>query len=408
VGAGSGLEERRDVTAEETSSADDVQETEPEVAVELDSTGQSVGVERETIDEEVIEEPFDPEQIDVVTRTPTVDLLLARIRRGVLDLQPDFQRFAGIWTEQNQSRLIESMLLRIPLPTFYAAETDDETWVTVDGIQRLTAIARFVAPASIAARPLVLTKLDYLRQYEGKRFAELPGRLQTRLVETELVLHLIRRGTPEPVMFNIFARINTGGRPLTRQELRHALIPGPARDVLRELAGSQAYQKATLRSVSPERMDDREMVLRFIAFRLTDPEQYRPDIDEFLRKAMHEMNQLPAEQIMTLRHEFSRAMDAAREIFGEHAFRKRYPGQTRRSPINKALFETISVNLAGRSDRELSRLLNRRDQLAAVLSNRLKESPDFDRAISVGTGDAAKVRLRFSVIDRLLKDVSHA
>ena len=76
---------------------------------------------------------------------------MSRIRRGVLDLAPDFQRAAGIWSEQNQSRLIESLLLRIPLPTFYAAESGDEDWAIVDGIQRLTTIARFIDPGSIGA-----------------------------------------------------------------------------------------------------------------------------------------------------------------------------------------------------------------------------------------------------------------
>lgn len=379
-----------------------------EIPVELDSLGRSAGVERESPYDELIKEPFDPEKIDVTTRTPTVDLLLSRIRRGVLDLQPEFQRMAGIWSEQNQSRLIESMLLRIPLPTFYAAEAeaDDDAWIIVDGVQRLTTIARFIVPESIDESPLVLRRLEYLWQYEGKRFADLPGRLQTRLVETELVLHLIRRGTPEPVMFNIFARINTGGRPLTRQELRHALIPGPARILLREMAESEEFQVATLGTVSPERMDDREMVLRFIAFWLRSPEQYGPDLDEFLRKAMHEVNRFSASQVARLRQDFNKAMNAARIIFGDHAFRKLYPGQERRSPINKALFEAVSVNLAKRTDRVLHTLFDRRIEVANSLSMLLVEDPAFERAISVGTGDIGKVRLRFTVIDKMLEDLT--
>lgn len=158
--------------------------------------------------------------------------MLARLRRGVLDLTPDFQRFAGIWSDIDQSKLIESLLLRIPLPTLYAAESREESWTVVDGIQRLTTIARFVDPEVIGAKPLRLRGLEHLRQYEGKTYAELPGGLKTRIDETELIVHLIRAGTPEPVMFNIFARINTGGRPLTLQELRHALIPGKARQLL--------------------------------------------------------------------------------------------------------------------------------------------------------------------------------
>ncbi len=379
-----------------------------ELAVEFDSLGRSVGVEYEELHQDIIDQPFDPEKIDVVTRTPTVDLLLSRIRRGVLDLQPDFQRLAGIWTERNQSRLIESMLLRIPLPTFYAAEARNDNWIIVDGVQRLTTIARFIEPESIEAPPLALRELEYLRQYERKRFKELPGRLQTRLLETELVLHLIRQGTPEPVMFNIFARINTGGRPLTRQELRHALIPGVARDLLRDLAASPAFQSATLGSVSPARMDDREMVLRFIAFWLTDPYDYRPEFDDFLREAMHAINNLNEKELWQIEDAFTRAMKSAAIIFGPFAFRKYYPDMRRRGPINKALFEAVSVNLAHCPEDDISRLSAHRDDVLHLFAQRLTLDQDFERAISVGTGDVAKVRTRFSIIDDLLTEACGA
>ncbi len=379
-----------------------------DIAVELDSAGRSVDVEREVIDEEAIEDPFDPEQIDVTTRTPTVGLLLSRIERGVLDLQPDFQRLAGIWTHRAQSRLIESMLLRIPLPTFYAAESPDskdDRWVVVDGIQRLTSIARFVSPANIGREPLVLKGLEYLVDFEGLRFDELPGGLKTRLLETEVVVHLIRRGTPEPAMFNIFARINTGGRPLSRQELRHALIPGPARIFLKNLAESEEYRQATAGSVSPERMDDREMVLRFIAFYLSEPARYtRQDFDVFLRDAMRNLNQLDAKDVAQLESEFKRVMKAAFMIFGEHAFRKRYRGQVRRSPVNKALFEAVAVNIARRSDEEISALCDRRPEVLRAFSAML-EDRNFERAISQGTGDPGKVRLRFTEIDGTLRGI---
>lgn len=367
-------------------------------------TDSDTGVEPE-LDSDPIDEPFDPEQIEVVTRNPTVSLLLSRLQRGFLDLQPDFQRHAGIWTEQNQSRLIESMLLRIPLPTFYAAEASDDKWIIVDGIQRLSTIARFIDPLLIYAQPLVLTGLDYLEEYEGKEFKDLSGRLQTRLLESEVVLHLIRRGTPESVMFNIFVRINTGGRPLTRQELRHALIPGPARDLLRELAESPAFLEATGHSVAPYRMDDREMVLRFAAFWMTGPQHYRPDFDHFLRNAMSRINEFDYEQAEAFVKDFGKAMSASVAIFEEHAFRKRLPDQTRRSPINKALFEAISVNLARRGDAELSRLESRRDEVQYLLAERLQLDAEFQNSISLATGDPRKVYIRFAAIDEILRRV---
>jgi hypothetical protein len=382
---------------------------------ERDSLGHGVGVELEEPEEESsadvgmpasIRQPFDPEKIDIITRTPTVELLLSRIRTSRIDLQPEFQRRAGIWTDKGQSRLIESLLLRIPLPTLYAAETDDEVWLIIDGIQRLTAIARFVEPDAIDASRLALSGLEYLGDmYDGRVFEDLPGRLQTRLRETELVVHLIRRGTPEEVMFNIFARINTGGLPLSAQELRHALIPGRARVFLRELAGSTEFLSATDHSVRDERMADREMVLRFAAFRLNDPTSYDvQDLDPFLRVAMRQINDLPDGRLAALADDFRRAMVGARAIFGDRAFRKMYRNAERRYPINKSLFEAVAVGLADFSESEVAVLVKRSAdvQLRFVL---LMEDPEFDRAVSVGTGDIRKVHVRFQRIRAMFEEV---
>ncbi|MGV9940107.1 DUF262 domain-containing protein [Streptomyces sp. NPDC003401] len=372
--------------------------------MEVTTDGRPTDIEREEAEDVVIEQitsPFDPEHIDIDTRTTTVDLLLSRLRNEMIDLAPDFQRKAGIWTDGKQSRLIESLLLRIPIPSFYAAEKKDGSWAIVDGIQRLTSIARFVEPEAVGADPLKLTGLEYLRNFEDTGFANLSGKLQIRLRETEVVVHVIRRGTPEPVMFNVFARINTGGEPLTRQEIRHALISGRARTLLAELAETEEFRRATGYSVVGDRMADREMVLRFLAFRMTSPHAYKPgDFDAFLAEAMHQVNRLDSAEENRLRTEFLTAMLAAEEIFGHHAFRKYRRNQQRKSPINKALFEAVAVNLAslGDDDREVLRQTDVLDAFAELM-----EDVEFERAISVGTGDARKVRKRFDAVKELLE-----
>ncbi|PRZ03861.1 uncharacterized protein DUF262 [Isoptericola sp. CG 20/1183] len=385
-----------------------------DLPVEYDSLGHSTGVEAEEDDpnNETIDEPFDPAKIDVVTRTPTVSLLLARLRRGVLDLTPDFQRRAGIWTDVAQSRLIESLLLRIPLPTLYAAESGEDSWVVVDGIQRLTTIARFVQPDLIRKdypnlETLRLTGLEYLGQYEGATYSDLPGNLQTRIDEAELLVHLIRAGTPEPVKFNIFARINTGGLPLTAQELRHALIPGPARQLLAELSRSAEFLHATDGSIRTTRMADREMVLRFLAFLMLDPdEHYRGDLDGFLRDAMELINHTTVEHHEKLGDSFRRSMNAAARIFETNAFRKLNNWEpNRRLPINKALFETISVNLARLSQKNLDLLTSNREEVDMRFRELLQDE-DFYNAISVGTGSVEKVRERFKAIDNLFNEMT--
>jgi hypothetical protein len=375
---------------------------------QLDLQGLTTGVERETAsadDGEKIAEPFDPEDIDVVTKSMTVDLLVSRTRSEMIDLQPDFQRRWGVWDARRQSRLIESLLLRIPLPVLYAAEDEDERWEIVDGIQRLSTIARFIDASVIGERPLVLTGLEYLSTYEGKTFEGLSPRLQLRLRETELVIHLIRKGTPAEVKFNIFARINTGGIALSPQELRHAITPGAARKLLEDWSSLPEFIEATDNSVRTVRMDDRELVLRFIAFFALGLSQYRqPDMDGFLIRAMKAINAMSESQIATMRLHFARAMWAATKIFGKDAFRKRYLVAAGRLPINKALFEAVAVNLAALSDVQIQQLASKngevRNGLIALCTDRA-----FESAISQGTGDVAKVNRRFQMVQGLFEMV---
>jgi hypothetical protein len=112
--------------------------------------GRERGKLRLSEDGERIEEPLDPEDIDVITKSMTVDLLLSRVQSNMTNLQPDFQRRWGIWDQRRQSRLIESLLLRIPLPVLYAVEGETESWEIVDGIQRLSTIAKFIKHQLIA------------------------------------------------------------------------------------------------------------------------------------------------------------------------------------------------------------------------------------------------------------------
>lgn len=322
----------------------------------------------------------------------------------MIDLAPDFQRRAGIWSDVAQSRLIESLLLRIPISSFHMAQDEDDNWAVVDGIQRLTSIARFMAPEAVGMSPLTLRGLDYLQQFHGCGYQDLSGRLRIRLRETQLVVHIIQQGTPETVKFNVFSRINTGGMPLKPQEIRHAMIKGPARGFLADLAEDQTFLTATGGSISNERMADREMVLRFLAFRMTDPSEYtQRDFDQFLVDAMHHINRLDDEERRQLKLEFQAAMRCAADLFGQYAFRE-WRGGKGKSPINKALFEAVAVNLAYLGDHGRDELVTSRDRLLKGFFELMKDW-DFDRSISVATGDPKKVRTRFTKAGELFRGV---
>ena len=161
-------------------------------------TGSGIEAERQSDDTADISTPFDPKLIDVVTVPRTVDLLMSRLEHGELDLSPEFQRRANLWNEVRKSGLIESMLLRIPIPSLYISEDDEGNYQVVDGLQRLCAIAHFVKVSSL--NKALDTKLDPLRLkglqslkkgLDDKAFDELPRPLNRRIMETVLTLHVI-------------------------------------------------------------------------------------------------------------------------------------------------------------------------------------------------------------------------
>ncbi|SRR5260370_6244881 len=362
------------------------------------------GVEQEDISGgERIIDPFDPTLIRVDTRPMTIDLLRSRIEYQELDLAPSFQRKGGIWKDEAQSRLIESMLIRIPLPAFYMDATNDEKWLVVDGLQRLTTIKRF-----IVERQLRLRGLEFLTQLEGKLYNELPRNYQRRIGETQVTVYLIEKGTPDEVKFNIFKRINTGGLPLSAQEIRHALNQGIATQFLAQLASSEEFKRATDYSIRDDRMADRECVLRFLAFRLMSYTKYDKTIesfDDFLNKTMKDLNKMAPQTSDDLQHQFKRAMNAAYKLFDKDAFRKRIKDNDPRQPINKALFESWSVNLNQLTDSQLALLIQRRDIVKQKFIALMNIDRAFNEAISQGTGDQKKVKYRFKAIENIIMGV---
>jgi hypothetical protein len=232
------------------------------------------GTEYEDTD---ITKPFNPTLINIITKQMSLDILIRRMREGEVDLSPDFQR-AEVWKPTAKSRLIESLLIRIPLPAFYMDATNEDNWLVVDGLQRLATLRDFVIK-----KTMKLEALEFLTQFQGLKYDDLPRNYQRRIEETQVTVYLIERGTPPEVKFNIFKRINTGGLPLSAQEIRHALNQGPVVQYLKQLADSKEFLQATDKGVSDKRMAARECVLRYLAFTLTPPETYKAaDFDAFL------------------------------------------------------------------------------------------------------------------------------
>ena len=375
-----------------------VADTEPDRRNAVD-TDHGVEEEREDPERGAVEHPFDPAKIKVRTVPALVGQLLSRMEHDEIDLAPDFQRMSGIWNAEKKSRLIESLLLRIPIPVFYVAADADDKWAVVDGVQRLSTIRDYVTGK------FPLTRLEYRSEFDGRRHDDLPRPMQRRIDETQFVVNVIEPGTPPEVTFNIFSRINTGGMPLKGQEIRHALNPGPVRHYLKKLAESIEFTEATDRSISPNRMDDRTCVLRFLAFHMAPWEEYSgSSLDGHLDAAMKEINAMGRNRRDALAQDFRKAMRAAARIFGDDAFRKRYVRSDSRRQVSMPLFEAWSVQLARCPRKRIDRLVERRDEVRERFMALLNQDPEFEKAISSSTGTPRRIRKRFAAIRDLVQE----
>ena len=365
-----------------------------------------------------IQEPFNPTEIRIAQRPLSLDNLVNRLKHDELDLSPDFQRKMGIWDDGAQSRLIESLLIRIPIPAFYFDATDDSKWLVIDGVQRLTALARFVIDEQTlkerypVLEPLKLCDLEFLIDSNGKTFDELERTYQRRINETQVTVYTIEQGTPTDVKYNIFKRINTGGLPLSDQEIRNALNAGKATQLLADLARSETFLKVADNSIQEDKRGlDQECILRFIAFTLSSDTDYKEyeklGFDNFLRNTMDSMNKMPLDKLNKLEKTFKKAMDAAHEIFDEDVFRsasrRRYRGE-----INMALFEVWSVSLGRLSEDDISKLIKEKEHLKDEFLGLMRD-PDFSNSISSAlTRRPKSIKIRFEKVEELVKEILYA
>ncbi len=193
----------------EAPEADKAETDAPEAAPEVEDT-EVEGAEQATVeaaaDPDAAGPPFDPTAVRIETKALTVNGLVERLAEGGIDLAP-----AGdgnpIWTEVARSRLVESLLLRVPLPAFYFDANAPDSWSVVDGLHRLAALDAFVNQGAFD-----LSGLEFFDHLEGKTFKELPRHFQRRILETKVTGHLIQEGTPETVRAAIIRRIDTGSR----------------------------------------------------------------------------------------------------------------------------------------------------------------------------------------------------
>lgn len=404
--------------------------------LELEKLRIELGIEPDNENEQ-LDYPFNPEEISIDSKKIPMETCLRRLTQGTIKLNPDFQR-SEIWTPEKQSQLIESLMLNIPLPMFYVSADEKNNYTVIDGLQRLSTIRSFILgddyfktrEEAQKGNGFKLQNLEFWKIYQDKTFNELPVNIKNRILESEFTFTIINPGTPEEIRRNIFKRVNTGGLPLSSQEIRNALYSGESTKLLNELSQYPEFKQATGDSIKSLRMEDKELILRFVAFLVRDYTSYKKtiSIDTFLSDTLIIVNNIPTftsrefkklteqdkdgkEQRVnikdiiifdrdSIKNSFEKAMTRSFALFGDHTFRKSY-GDNRKSQINKSLFEMWGVLLSRLTDNEFSTLYLKKEALMIDYIQVLNNGT-FQLAISKDSMKHTSVNYRFDTIKTII------
>lgn len=310
-------------------------------------TQDSIDKELEVFDSDLLpllnQEYNYPDKVDFSRNNFSIFEIKRIIDNEEIILDPDFQRKSNIWKLPQKSKLIESILMSIPIPLFYFAENKHGGLSVVDGLQRLFAIKDFMD------NKYEIKDVNYLQKINGLKFSQLERNDQQRIERYQLQVNVMSSSTPEYIKLNIFQRINSGSTPLNKQEMRHALYQGKSTKLLQELSECYEFQNAVATKLNTVRMKDRYIILRALAFYLWKNNEniknintriqtdLSNDFEDFLGRYMRIMNSMTDEYINELENIFKKSMVLLHTIYKKQTFRR-----SEEKPVfNVVLFESL-------------------------------------------------------------------
>lgn len=273
-----------------------------------------------------------------------ISSLLEQVDDGIVHLRPlsgrpKFQR-RYVWPDRLASRLIESILLNVPIPPCYFAQDSRYQLDVIDGQQRVFSIYRYIG------NQFALKNLSVLKELNGKRFHELTRDIQNRIKTYTLRCVVVTNDSDPDIRFEVFERLNTNTMPLNSQELRNSISRGALIDLLGELARDRDWLSILGRKNPDKRMRDEELILRFFAFQILGLASYKTPQKRWLNEAADRGRDYSSEQINSLDKEWRHTIRNCLIIFDPHECFRRLPLE-RRQVINRALMDLTMYSLAG-------------------------------------------------------------
>jgi hypothetical protein len=379
---------------------------------ELSNTGRTPDsvIPEEVEDDSPLEIAPDRRRVKTDKQDLPVETLTGWVRRGKLDLQPEFQRYY-IWNASKASRLIESLLLEIPIPVVYVAEEQDGVFSVVDGQQRLTSLSAFVDgvfPES-EGKIFKLTGLRVLKELNGKEFRNLEPRLQEKVLGTTIRLIVIEKDSDPDVKFEVFERLNLGAVALNDMELRNCVCRGSYNQLLRELVDNQHLLKVLRQDAPHPRMMDRQLILRFFAMWRKTHLKYKSPMKQFMNHEMEEHRNASPDEINEMRSVFLKSIEMAYTVFGVNAFRRfdvgeegKPDGKWESKRLNIALWDTL---LYGFSYFEKAQVIPIADSIREEFLDVMSNDTQFTQYITSATDSTDRIQYRADVWLKRLRDL---
>ena len=315
------------------------------------------------------------------------DRSLEQFRRweetGRLILDPDWQRHY-VWTRKDASLLIESFLLDMPVPVIYLAHNDENKYEVIDGQQRLSSVIKFFK------NDYKLTGLEIRTDLNGNEFKGLPEDLQEKLYDSILSSVEFPADTPKKLIFSMFERLNTTGKPLMAQEIRNCVYAGKLNDLIARLASeTEEFTKCMNQKGLVTRMKDREYVLRFLAFYQLTYQNARKGMKAFLNEFCDTYQDANDDKLNEYDNQFKKAIKAAFTIWGDRAFRLNLIDPKN---VNAAAYQVIMVSF---TEYDLIQLTHSADSIYEEYVDLLQTDEKWVESVSNHTADYIRMKYAF-------------
>lgn len=323
-------------------------------------------------------------------------------KNGRIIVDPEWQR-NYVWDNNRASKLIESFLIDIPVPVIYLAKKEEGKYEVIDGLQRLTTIFKFLD------NEFKLQEMELIQKISGKYFKDMDEKYRNKLEDSSL-RSFEMESTSDDMHFIVFERINAGSVKLNDMEIRNCLYRGPLNNLLKELSNNFDMKKSLNQKVNKDRMQDRALVLRFLAFYERTHHKCDKGLKKFLNEFLGVYRNANDEKIEEYRKVFSKCMKACLTVFGDASFRlksdiaklnSKSSGEWSTRP-NAAIFQVIATSFA---KYDLASITKNCDAIYEEYLDMISHDELWVDRVRRATGETTRLFYTFDTWNKRLSDI---